>query len=302
MVSPALEAPDPAAPLARQAAAGLRDRRPRPRRVGRRLLRQVRRGRRLPGSKNCLLYASTVTSGLGGLCSATLATEYCAGAPPGGGKPYMPDDTPLSLDAPDNVEYIVGDVSMDDVSGGCGDADAGQCAEASGGDPVNLFTGQFDYAVVDHTVADLIPLQMGRVYRSSLRNADGQAVLGAFGLGMQPHYDLYLRETEGGARLQLVLPSGVAIPRPRGGRPLAQRQEPRQPVRHRDRAERRPRAGADPARPPPLDLLADRPALVPERSGRPQRQPPHADPRADRPADRGAGPERAQAADRLLGQ
>ncbi|AOZ08727.1 RHS repeat-associated core domain-containing protein [Cupriavidus malaysiensis] len=165
-----------------------------------------------PGSKNCLLYASTVTSGLGGLCSATLATEYCAGAPPGGGKPYRPDDTPLSLDAPDNVEYIVGDVSMDDVSGGCGDADAGQCAEASGGDPVNLFTGQFDYAVVDHTVADLVPLQMGRVYRSSLRNADGQAVLGAFGLGMQPHYDLYLRETEGGARLQLVLPSGVAIP------------------------------------------------------------------------------------------
>ena len=125
----------------------------------------------------------------------------------------MPDDTPLSLDAPDNVEYIVGDVSMDDVSGGCGDADAGQCAEASGGDPVNLFTGQFDYAVVDHTVADLIPLQMGRVYRSSLRNADGRPCW-----GLRPrhaaHYDLYLRETEGGARLQLVLPSGVAIPFP----------------------------------------------------------------------------------------
>ncbi|RFU47514.1 DUF6531 domain-containing protein, partial [Paraburkholderia sp. DHOC27] len=104
-------------------------------------------------------------------------------------------------------------------AGGCGDGDAsaGCGSSTSGGDPVQLYTGQFHLAAHDLHVADTIALDLARVYRSSAYDASGRPMAGAFGVGGTFNYDRYLvvaAAMGNGVRplVQLYLPGGIRVP------------------------------------------------------------------------------------------
>ena len=66
------------------------------------------------------------------------------------------------------------------------DAEPGGGTCGLGGDPVSLFTGQFDYTEHDVMLDDLIPIDIARTYNSADKNQR------AFGIGMTDAYDVFL--------------------------------------------------------------------------------------------------------------
>jgi RHS repeat-associated protein len=76
----------------------------------------------------------------------------------------------------------------------------GACSQA--GDPVDCSTGLFLNTQTDLRLADIIPLEFARTYRSN------DAVSRAFGIGSSSSYDLYLWSAEQYQKVDLVMPDG----------------------------------------------------------------------------------------------
>jgi YD repeat-containing protein len=83
------------------------------------------------------------------------------------------------------------------VGSGVGSPSAGVTAPAAAGaansvlgaDPIDFSTGQFYRFAHDLTVADIIPLDLVRIYRSGVYDSPGMPYVGAFGVGMNLGYD-----------------------------------------------------------------------------------------------------------------
>ncbi|NPC70708.1 type IV secretion protein Rhs [Corallococcus exiguus] len=97
-----------------------------------------------------------------------------------------------------------------DASGGsggnCSGGSAGSPGSSTGGDPVQLASGQFITHEVDLVVADLVPLQVERTYRSL------DLTRRQFGVGMVSNYEYFLwRSTLDFTEYELVSPDGTRI-------------------------------------------------------------------------------------------
>ena len=75
----------------------------------------------------------------------------------------------------------------------------------SGGDPVSLFTGQFDHHEHDMRVSDVVPIDVERTYDSADKNRR------AFGIGMSHGYDAFLFSQNQYQEVDLVLPNGTRV-------------------------------------------------------------------------------------------
>jgi RHS repeat-associated protein len=76
---------------------------------------------------------------------------------------------------------------------------------ASGGDPVDLYSGLFGYGKTDLTLPDTIPISIERNYRPADANSY------AFGIGTTNLYDLRLWSTNNYKEVDLILPDGGRI-------------------------------------------------------------------------------------------
>ncbi|MFM0045469.1 RHS repeat-associated core domain-containing protein [Paraburkholderia sediminicola] len=192
-----------------------------------------------PGDPGCELTASANVHGMA--CYNTgVIHAYCTGPSRGGtDEPFSPEGT-VTGDG-DGVDGNsggmggggggggggsggFGDIGGSDGTdsagggGGCGgNATAGCGSSTSGGDPVNLYTGQFHQVAHDLHLADVIDVDLARVYRSSAYDTSGRPMAGAFGVGATFAYDSYLTlsAADGNGvrqRIELRLPSGVRIP------------------------------------------------------------------------------------------
>jgi YD repeat-containing protein len=74
-----------------------------------------------------------------------------------------------------------------------------------GGDPVNLFTGQFEHVEHDAFLSDVIPIDIARTYRSLDVNRR------AFGIGMMHAYDIFLFSQNQWQEVDVILPSGTRV-------------------------------------------------------------------------------------------
>jgi YD repeat-containing protein len=74
-----------------------------------------------------------------------------------------------------------------------------------GGDPVNLFTGQFDYADHDTFLSDVIPIDITRTYSSLDVNRR------AFGIGMTHAYDVFLFSQNQWQEVDVILATGTRV-------------------------------------------------------------------------------------------
>ncbi|HZJ63349.1 MAG TPA: RHS repeat-associated core domain-containing protein [Kofleriaceae bacterium] len=74
-----------------------------------------------------------------------------------------------------------------------------------GGDPVNLFTGQFDHVEHDAFLNDVIPIDIARTYSSLDVNRR------AFGIGMTHGYDVFLYSQNQWQEVDVILPSGTRV-------------------------------------------------------------------------------------------
>jgi YD repeat-containing protein len=121
--------------------------------------------------------------------------------------------------ATDTNEPASAEGSMPDDGQNCAsDATAGCGAGTSGADPVNLYTGQFYRFAHDLAVADIIPLDLARVYRSGAYDAVGRPLSGAFGIGSSFAYDTILAMSTDRKRLELRQSTGIRVPfTPRAG-------------------------------------------------------------------------------------
>jgi RHS repeat-associated protein len=81
------------------------------------------------------------------------------------------------------------------------DSGGGQCG--SGGDPVNLYTGQFEHTERDLYLPDVMPLDLLRTYRQRDRT------LRAFGVGMTHGYDVFLYSQSLWQEVDVILPNGA---------------------------------------------------------------------------------------------
>ncbi|AKQ68195.1 kelch domain protein [Myxococcus hansupus] len=90
--------------------------------------------------------------------------------------------------------------------GDCGGGSAGSPGSLTGGDPVQLSSGQFLFREVDLSVADLIPLRVERTYRSL------DLTRRQFGVGMTSDYERFLwRSSSDFTEYELVNPDGTRI-------------------------------------------------------------------------------------------
>ncbi|WAM28258.1 RHS repeat-associated core domain-containing protein [Myxococcus sp. NMCA1] len=90
--------------------------------------------------------------------------------------------------------------------GDCGGGSAGSPGSLTGGDPVQLSSGQFLFREVDLSVADLIPLRVERTYRSL------DLTRRQFGVGMTSDYERFLwRSSSAFTEYELVNPDGTRI-------------------------------------------------------------------------------------------
>jgi RHS repeat-associated protein len=74
-----------------------------------------------------------------------------------------------------------------------------------GGDPVSLFTGQFEHVEHDAFLSDVIPIDIARTYRS--RDVNRRA----FGIGMTHAYDIFLFSQNSSQEVDVILPSGTRV-------------------------------------------------------------------------------------------
>jgi RHS repeat-associated protein len=74
-----------------------------------------------------------------------------------------------------------------------------------GGDPVSLFTGQFDHTEHDAFLSDVIPIDITRTYSSLDVNRR------AFGIGMTHAYDVFLFSQNQWQEVDVILPSGTRV-------------------------------------------------------------------------------------------
>jgi YD repeat-containing protein len=94
----------------------------------------------------------------------------------------------------------------DDDDDGCGpNPDEGCPDSAEGGEPVSLITGQFTYKDVDLLLPGVLPIRVGRTYRSFDLNRR------MFGVGMTLDYDMDLWSAEEYQEVDLILPTGKRI-------------------------------------------------------------------------------------------
>ncbi|HKO38431.1 MAG TPA: RHS repeat-associated core domain-containing protein [Solirubrobacterales bacterium] len=78
-------------------------------------------------------------------------------------------------------------------------------SQASGGDPVDLYSGLFTYQRIDLTLPDSIPLEIERTYRPNDSNSY------SFGQGTTTIFDLRLWSTDTENEADLILPDGRRI-------------------------------------------------------------------------------------------
>ena len=76
---------------------------------------------------------------------------------------------------------------------------------ASGGDPVDLYSGLFTYNKTDLVLPDTIPIEIRRTYRPNDSNSY------SFGIGTTNPYDLRLWSGAGAAEANLIMPDGQRI-------------------------------------------------------------------------------------------
>ncbi|CAG4900835.1 putative deoxyribonuclease RhsA [Paraburkholderia gardini] len=163
-----------------------------------------------PADPACLSKAATASVGMACYGAASMY-EYCNGPSAGDTvEPVLPEESvTMDGDAPDGERGDGGSCAAT-ATAGCGNS-------TSGADPVNLLTGQFRLVTHDLHVADIIPVDIARVYRSGAYDTSGRPVVGAFGVGATFAYDSYLTIDAGDAnnmrqRIELRLPSGVRVP------------------------------------------------------------------------------------------
>lgn len=95
--------------------------------------------------------------------------------------------------------------------GGCGNndwnsnSDAGSGPSGLGGDPVSLFTGQFEHTEHDMMLGDVMPINLTRTYDSADKNQR------AFGVGMTHPYDVFLFSQNQYQEVDLILPNGTRV-------------------------------------------------------------------------------------------
>jgi RHS repeat-associated protein len=89
------------------------------------------------------------------------------------------------------------------------DAGGGDCG--SGGDPVDLVNGRFQQTERDLFIADIIPIDLVRSYRT-FSNTDGLSPLAkAFGTDTTNVYEVYLVFDSSGTQVQMVMSDGARI-------------------------------------------------------------------------------------------
>lgn len=158
-----------------------------------------------PADPMCPLKAAAADfGGMGGyVCGdPSVIASYCSG-------PSVTDTTePASPEG-----------SMPDDQDNCtADATAGCGSSTSGAEPVNLYTGQFYFFRHDLTVADTLPLDFARTYRSGAYDSSGRPLVGAFGVGGGLSFDAILAMSADRQRLELRQATGIRVPfTPRAG-------------------------------------------------------------------------------------
>jgi RHS repeat-associated protein len=93
-------------------------------------------------------------------------------------------------------------------SGGCpagGPAGPASGTGATGGDPIDLRTGEPIYAATDIAINDILPIKFGRTYRPDDTGFD------EFGLGTVSSYNYQIATPSIGTAVDLVLPNGTNI-------------------------------------------------------------------------------------------
>ncbi|WP_181358672.1 MULTISPECIES: RHS repeat-associated core domain-containing protein [unclassified Stenotrophomonas] len=87
----------------------------------------------------------------------------------------------------------------------CGECNAGTGSNATAGDPIDLRTGRFTYQETDISIADVMPLILGRNYRPS------DSVKREFGIGTGAGFNYRIARKNTYAQMQLVLPNGTPL-------------------------------------------------------------------------------------------
>ncbi|MFL9889239.1 DUF6531 domain-containing protein, partial [Paraburkholderia agricolaris] len=158
-----------------------------------------------PADPMCPLKAAAADfGGMGGyVCGdPSVIASYCSGP-----------------SATDTTEPVSPEGSMPDDPGNCAaDATAGCGSSTSGGEPVNLYTGQFYFFRHDLALADTLPLDLARTYRSGAYDGSGRPLVGAFGVGGGLGFDTILAMSTDRQRLELRQATGIRVPfTPRAG-------------------------------------------------------------------------------------
>ncbi|MDR6492494.1 RHS repeat-associated protein [Paraburkholderia terricola] len=152
-----------------------------------------------PADPMCPVQAAAADfGGMGGyVCGdPTMIAAYCSG--PSGNDTTEPATPEVSM--PDNADNCTADATA-----GCGNSTAGA-------DPVNLYTGQFYFFAHDLTVADTIPLDLARVYRSGAYDRIGRPLVGSFGAGGGLTFDTMLAMSADRQRFELRQATGIRVP------------------------------------------------------------------------------------------
>nr|WP_312249989.1 RHS repeat-associated core domain-containing protein [Stenotrophomonas geniculata] len=87
----------------------------------------------------------------------------------------------------------------------CGECNGGTGSNATAGDPIDLRTGRFTYQETDISIADVMPLILGRNYRPS------DSVKREFGIGTGAGFNYRIARKNSYAQMQLVLPNGTPL-------------------------------------------------------------------------------------------
>nr|WKF59728.1 tRNA(Glu)-specific nuclease WapA [Paraburkholderia busanensis] len=154
-----------------------------------------------PADPRCPLKAAAADfGGMGAyICGdPAVIAEYCSG--PSGNDTNEPVSPEGSMPDPGDGNCAA------DATAGCGNS-------TSGGDPVNLYTGQFYQYSHDLSVADTAgSIELTRVYRSGAYDASGKPLAGAFGIGTVSTYDIVLAKNAATQRLELREATGIRVP------------------------------------------------------------------------------------------
>ncbi|ABF92010.1 Rhs family protein [Myxococcus xanthus DK 1622] len=117
-----------------------------------------------------------------------------------------PDVPPPPVGGGCNTECCANGEGGEGGGGDCGGGSAGGPGSPTGGDPVQLASGQFLNRELDLFIADILPIQVERTYRSL------DLTRRQFGVGMAGNYEQYLwRATAAFTEYELVNPDGTRI-------------------------------------------------------------------------------------------